>query len=352
MADENALILIAGMHRSGTSATASVTQALGAELGAPLHAADNSNSAGYFELAPAVHAHDALLRTLGQTWDDPRPVDLERLNPTQRTQARERLVGVVQEHLPPEGIRVVKDPRASRLIPIWVEVFDELGLEPRFIHVCRNPAQVAVSLHNRSGMSTQLADALWLGHNASMIRDTSGLLNTVIHFDSLVADPVGVMSEAEKRLKITWPCPPKRERSSLAELLDGSLIHNRSFGGSSESSDERVAKMHADMREMGHRPASAAAERIAVADTGVAGSLPSAHYAAHRDGVRQEKLQQLASRVGANANQLKKLQAMHEADAAEDRKIIEDLRSQVTALAAELDRLKNFTELDENNGSS
>ncbi len=48
---------------------------------------------------------------------------------------------------------VVKDPRLSRLLPLWFDVLDELGIEAVVVIPFRNPLEVAASLKARDRMS-------------------------------------------------------------------------------------------------------------------------------------------------------------------------------------------------------
>src|ERR1700722_3730092 len=65
-------LLLLGMHRSGTSATARVVNLLGADLGDNLVTPGSDNPDGFWEHAEAVRINDALLEGLGRTWYDMR----------------------------------------------------------------------------------------------------------------------------------------------------------------------------------------------------------------------------------------------------------------------------------------
>ena len=58
-------ILIVGMHRSGTSATAGMLHHLGVQLGSNLLPANEYNLTGYWEHVDIVAVHDELLQALG-----------------------------------------------------------------------------------------------------------------------------------------------------------------------------------------------------------------------------------------------------------------------------------------------
>ena len=62
------LVLCVGMHRSGTSLTASMLKSLGICLPGELIAADSANLSGYFENRTIVAAQEKLLQDLGYWW--------------------------------------------------------------------------------------------------------------------------------------------------------------------------------------------------------------------------------------------------------------------------------------------
>ena len=68
-------IVIAGMHRSGTSAIARVVNLLGADIAGDLMmAVAGVNDRGYWESNTLFAIHHRLLRELGSRWDDPFPL--------------------------------------------------------------------------------------------------------------------------------------------------------------------------------------------------------------------------------------------------------------------------------------
>ena len=67
-------ILVAGMHRSGTSALTGALNVLGISLGQHLLAPGEDNPKGYWEHQSAVEIHERLLTALERRWDDVRPL--------------------------------------------------------------------------------------------------------------------------------------------------------------------------------------------------------------------------------------------------------------------------------------
>src|SRR6187200_3242741 len=66
-------MIVAGMHRSGTSAVARLLMLLGADGPRNLMPARRGNEAGHWESGPIVDLHDEILATASMTWDDVSP---------------------------------------------------------------------------------------------------------------------------------------------------------------------------------------------------------------------------------------------------------------------------------------
>src|SRR5215510_8648831 len=62
------IVVVLGMHRSGTSLLANLLTALGVDLGGNLLPADANNQAGYWEQQEIYHTQDALLEQLSGNW--------------------------------------------------------------------------------------------------------------------------------------------------------------------------------------------------------------------------------------------------------------------------------------------
>jgi hypothetical protein len=74
-ARQRTCVIVAGMYRSGTSATARVVNLLGADITKELVPASiGNNDRGFWEPIRIVKIHDRLLDALGSSCDDPLPL--------------------------------------------------------------------------------------------------------------------------------------------------------------------------------------------------------------------------------------------------------------------------------------
>jgi hypothetical protein len=113
-------ILVAGMHRSGTSAMTRALSLAGAGLPRTLMPAGADNPDGFWESGPVAQLNDELLGEIGSRWDDvfgfvSRP-DAARF----RTSAVSRIRQCLEEEFGGASLPVIKDPRLSLLMDLWI----------------------------------------------------------------------------------------------------------------------------------------------------------------------------------------------------------------------------------------
>jgi GT2 family glycosyltransferase len=84
-------------------------------------------------------------------------------------EVKRELVAYLADHIRsrPFGL---KDPRISRMLPLWIEIFQELGLEPSFCVCIRNPAEIAESLHRRDGLDLRTGEYRWFCYMTDILR--------------------------------------------------------------------------------------------------------------------------------------------------------------------------------------
>lgn len=236
-AEKRAGIIILGMHRGGTSLTASIFGQLGCSYGGQLVEADPDNPVGYWEHAEIVTVHDNFLALIRSTWDDPRRISKEAFHSTEASIARKRLASVFERDFGQENFWVLKDPRQCRLLPLWDEILEGAGDTIRYLHVLRNPYAVSESLAARDKLSLPHSLLLWLRHNLESERATRGTNRTWISFEDLISDPDRCIRRACERIGITH-LPNMSALGTLGGIVEPSLIHHRGFSGNSPNLEE------------------------------------------------------------------------------------------------------------------
>lgn len=219
------VVVVLGMHRSGTSALTRVLNLLGVELGADLLPPNPDNVTGFWEHTAIYEAHDRLLRALGSAWDDVRPLPPGWLSTPAARETKERLSAIVARDFASARLWGFKDPRTCRLVPLWRELLAERGLEAGFVLMVRNPLDVAGSLRARDGFPLAKSYLVWLRHLAASEHDTRGLRRVIVGYDTLLSDWQALADRVASGLGIGWPMPTDAIAAEVALFLQRALRH-------------------------------------------------------------------------------------------------------------------------------
>lgn len=235
MAALSPLVLVVGMHRSGTSLLGGILQRLGLALPGRSIAADHHNPAGYFEWDQVVAIQERLLIDLNRWWPSangclPMP-DGWMHRPEARfaaEQLRRLLHSEKERHKQPWGL---KDPRCSRLLPLWIAIAADLGMPLHLLLAIRDPREVAMSLVHRdgpiTGMNYNRAQQLWWRHTVEVLHTSAqaSLPLTVIDYGRWFDRPQQQLARLVHALPSMQPTD-EQQRQALG-LIQPDLHRNR-----------------------------------------------------------------------------------------------------------------------------
>jgi len=231
-------ILVLGMHRSGTSALARITNFLGAAMPRHLLPANKTNPRGHWESAPLVALHDQLLAALDSSWDDWRTPGSRWKESDAAGRFAGRLRMAIDEEFGNAPLIVLKDPRICRTLPYWMSILEKSGIRSAPVIIVRNPLEVAESLRARDGMSFEKAMLLWLRHMLDAEFETRHLARNIVTFDALLEDWKLLAAQTAGRLGITWPRQPGDAAHDVREFLDLELHNHRATQAELEAHTE------------------------------------------------------------------------------------------------------------------
>ncbi|HYD87717.1 MAG TPA: glycosyltransferase [Vitreimonas sp.] len=240
IADQTALgdaFIVAGMHRSGTSAVSRVLSLLGAELPLTLMQPGFDNPKGFWESAKVAALNDEILGSISSSWDDLLAHLIRR---------REVLIGGEYKHRIGEVLRseyslarslVLKEPRVGLLLDLWMDALADQRFTPCVIIPVRDPLEVAASLGERNKFTVGRSLLLWLTYFLSAERASRGSKRVFVHYEDFLLDWRAAMRRIETKLGVRFPgWTPAAEREIDAYLswrdrhhqLPPELIHQRS----------------------------------------------------------------------------------------------------------------------------
>ena len=221
------IVVVVGMHRSGTSAIARGLKALGVGLGERLMppAADN-NERGFWEDLDVNALDDELLAQLGHRWDSLGPIGRPELLAKGLAPLRARAAELLREKLAAVTVFGMKDPRISRLLPFWRTAFADVGAETGFVICARHPLSVARSLSKRDAMGAEKSHYLWLEHVVDCVRDTGGAPRIVVDYDLLMASPEEQLGRIARSLGLDFDQASPGFAEYVREFLADELRHS------------------------------------------------------------------------------------------------------------------------------
>ncbi len=224
MENTKKLIVVLGMHRSGTSAVMNALASLGAALGDDLLPAGKDNPKGFFEDKAINDLNIEMLASIGQHWFSLSLVtdsDVERLIAAGYLVKAKQLL---QEKMQGLDVFGFKDPRVSKLFKFWLRVFAELEVDTRYVLCLRHPLSVAKSLQQRNKTPIYKGYLLWLSYNFALAEELSRLTFVVQEYDQLMAAPLVELERLANRLGL--PVDSQKISAFAAEFLDPELRHS------------------------------------------------------------------------------------------------------------------------------
>lgn len=220
---QKTVLLVLGMHRSGTSLLASLLAELGCSGPVTLMPANENNKNGYFESLPIYHLNDDILKEAGSYWNDWRSVNMRRISSSRKEYFKEKAKKIVKEEFLNNNIIYIKDPRICKLLPFWQTVLGELGFRILFINTHRNPVDVSASLHKRDEIDLGLGLLVWLRYVLEAENFSRGNKRFFTSYSEVLADPLKVANSINECFQIL----PLYSTENLERLVDTNLLHHR-----------------------------------------------------------------------------------------------------------------------------
>ena len=155
------VVIIVGMHRSGTSCLAGTLQQQGLYLG-KVFESNPYNQKGNRENAEIMGLNDQILAHNGNSWNNP-PAAITWTN--DHVLIRDQIIRTFRESGHPTW--GFKDPRTLFTLDFWQEGLQKIDI--KFIGSFRHPLSVANSMWNRDKMAIQDGLLLWGKYNSRLL---------------------------------------------------------------------------------------------------------------------------------------------------------------------------------------
>jgi hypothetical protein len=253
------LVVVLGMHRSGTSSAAGTLVRLGAAAPQHLLATNADNERGYWESRVIVDLNDAILAAAGSDWKDWRKFDLNKIDALEADALRARAKEALAEEFGDVGFAVVKDPRMCRLMPFWGPVFAEAKWSVRALLPIRPPLEVSQSLHCRDGLDPAYGRLLWLRHVLDAEAKTRGMARAFLDWPQFLGNGRNVLAQASEQLGVIWPYWCESALADIDQFVSTELRRQRTSEADMQTHpavNDLVRRTYAAMIELVHDSAS------------------------------------------------------------------------------------------------
>jgi hypothetical protein len=220
--------MVLGMHRSGTSLCANFLAALGVDM-AEVPGPSPANPRGHWERSRLCDLHDEIFAMHGGAWTDAGhhmalPESWRSTPGLPGVEAR--IVDYMASVLASDRLAGFKDPRTARLLPLWDDILDRLGAEPRFIFCVRDPSQVARSLQARDRFARAEGEYRWLIYNAHGLAGIGTRPVCIVPYESWFDSPLATAARLARWVRPDDP-PSQDALAALVEsVLDAGLRHD------------------------------------------------------------------------------------------------------------------------------
>jgi hypothetical protein len=214
------LLLVLGMHRSGTSMCTGITHGLGIDIAKnATNYAGEDNRNGYFEDLDLARQQDNFLKLLNSHW-----ADTSDISPVLFSQHKTAITSDIESYLFREfentDTLAIKDPRVCRLLPLWLSAATNLDIQVKAIILYRHPSEVSQSLNRRDGMPSLQSELLWLSHYIAATKNTEHIDSCTLFFDE-ISNQQDSVSDALDKLGITV-----NSSKRIGNTVDQSLINH------------------------------------------------------------------------------------------------------------------------------
>jgi O-antigen biosynthesis protein len=209
-------VIIAGMHRSGTSLTASILQAVGVNIGHNLLGASEGNIKGHFEDLDFYSLHQRIL--ISQGFSSEGWIGMSKVDVPQQFIAEAK--NLCEQRMMESGLWGWKDPRTTLFLDFW----EHLVPASKYVFVYRSPWEVIDSLFTRGDIAfinnPSLAIRVWNAYNTAILNfyNSHPERSVLIHVSQLRGKAAEFINLLNNKLKLD--IPPLKE-----EIFDGDLMH-------------------------------------------------------------------------------------------------------------------------------
>lgn len=248
MSSPNNYVFVLGMHRSGTSALTGLLCAFGANPGNDLLPANDSNPKGFFESQAIVDLNNKILQVAGSSWDDLTPLQVDWFKLPAVQELKSSITAFFSSESLSTEVSVIKDPRLSLTLPLWLEALEDLGITPGVVICSREPGAVAESERLMKGIPIIKSLMMYMNYGLQAEYHSRNLCRIVVRYSDLISDWKTVI----KRIDLAFSLGLLHDSDNLQAKGEGFItpeLNRSQLGGDEFHSAGTLAEMSNDLYE-------------------------------------------------------------------------------------------------------
>jgi len=187
---------------------------------------NESNQVGHWESDSIVVLNDILLKELGADWTFWNSLTTDTFSIARKKDIIEDIARHIRLEFPGTADFVLKDPRISRLIKLYLEAFEENGINPHILISLRNPLEVVESLAERDMMAKGDAAMLWLRYTLDAEFHSRGHKRAFIHYEKLLSKPAETLTRISNSLSLSYPQKIEAVLPQITSFLQDKMRHH------------------------------------------------------------------------------------------------------------------------------
>lgn len=234
MPNPSAVLLVAGMHRSGTSFLGESCGTLGFTLPRDAGGPAEDNPRGHFEPRAVVALNDGILSRQGAIWLRVGPLAL----PSPSAEMLARMDAAIADSFGAADRIMVKDPRLSLTLPLWRAWTEARDIRAAVLIALRDPREVAHSLARRNDLAADAAMLSWVNHTLAAVAGSEGMPRQIVLFPDWTRDLAATLTRIAGLLDDRVPAEAP---SQVTATFLPDAVHGRGEIAAQDSSVERLA---------------------------------------------------------------------------------------------------------------
>ncbi len=196
------LLLVLGMHRSGTSLISRSLKIFDASHGDKLLPYTYGNDKGHWEDQDFFLISQEMLKVVGKSWSSVLPItkdDVEILCQHGYLKKAQELLSSRFNHT---NLFALKEPRITKLLPFWIKIFETNSIKVNYIFAIRHPLSVANSLYKRREIPIEHGLLLWYSYNAYALAELLNKRVLMIDYDDFLANTTNCLEKMSTALNL------------------------------------------------------------------------------------------------------------------------------------------------------